>query len=301
MEVCVRGLTAGLAILLLMAGCADDNGAGARDLSMPVDAGVTRHDLAGDSGAFNGPKTGVVTATSSTFMVPPMTPFSIAGASASFDQGNAICADEIKAPCTITRCGGANVDYASAGTVSVYAPARAMPLTLTAAADGSYAMFSDDMGKLWDGTGSEMVRFVAAGAEVPMFDDMVVAPGKVTIMTPVPPAVGPPGTPVMGIPRNADLTFTWMGSSPGDLTVVVLPSDTSTVNSISCAFSPAANTGTVPKEVLGRLPAGMATLVVGTTNSKKITAGAWTVSLVAVTGAVLASDGSGYTVPVTMQ
>jgi hypothetical protein len=159
----------------------------------------------------------------------------------------------------------------SAGIVTITGGKQIV--TLTPDATGTYGLVNDMTKALGDG--GETITISAAGATVPAFSAMGVAPVGGDISSPPPPAQGQP----LLIDRTQDLVFTWTKGGAGDITVAFGPFAPSNVG-VGCTFASGAGTGTIPKAVLAALPAGQGGFFeLGAGSSQYLNAGDWSVSV----------------------
>jgi len=102
----------------------------------------------------------------------------------------------------------------------------------------------------------------------------------------------------LDIDRGQDLAVRWRGGAEGAVAVEMITSGGR--DTLVCQFPAAGGSGTVPRQVLGLLPAGTAQLVVVALRSATVTAGDYVVTLGAGTSA-LTRNGGGYQAAVTLR
>jgi hypothetical protein len=150
-----------------------------------------------------------------------------------------------------------------------------VPVTLTPDAQSMYPNVTDPANDLFNG--GETLEVEAVGGMVPAFVTSIVASAGIDVTLPLqPPNKGP-----ITLDRTADLVFAWTSGGPGK---VILNLNDGAGVKLTCTYDSAAGTGMVPKAALGALAAnskGSFGLAAG--NFKTITAGNWTVAIVAGT------------------
>ena len=149
------------------------------------------------------------------------------------------------------------------------------PVASTPASDGGPM-------SLW--TGGEELSVASTGGAVPPFNVSVVAPRQLSVATPLPTKIA----------RDADLAFEWSGASAGRVTIDVNATAAATAYYLECKFDVAAGAGSLPKEALAALPAGVGVLTVSSVTRAQVSDGAWTVVALAQTNAS-GADGVEYT------
>jgi hypothetical protein len=167
------------------------------------------------------------------------------------------------------------------------------PIVLLASVDGSYSTYTGD-GPMF--AGGETLTVTSQGSTVPAFTLSVTAPSTPTITEPTPSLVG--GAYALDIDRGRDLAVRWSGETEGTVGVELVTSGGH--DTMVCQFPAAGGAGTVPRQVLGLLPAGSAQLVVVALRSAMVTAGDYLVTLGAGTSAVT-RDGGGYQAAATLK
>lgn len=175
-------------------------------------------------------------------------------------------------PCEIRNAmsaeGGGFPNYFDAGLLRVEGGTQTVELGLDPG--GFYDAFTADTALF---AGGETLTISAQGSDVPGFTTTVVAPAHVQVTAPVYP-VGLP----YAVDRSADLTFTWTGTSDGQIRVRFggpqAPPDLGTT--VTCWFSPGDGTGTVPGAALERIQlAGTGTLAVDVVSTSVVTTAGW--------------------------
>ena len=150
-----------------------------------------------------------------------------------------------------------------------------VPVTLTPDAQSKYPDARDPAKDLFDG--GETLEIEAAGGMVPAFTTRVVASAGIDVTSPAqPPNKGP-----ITVDRTADLVFTWTSGGSGK---VILSLNDGLGVKLTCTYDSPAGKGMVPKAALGALAASSkGSFGLGAGTFKTITAGNWTVSIVAGT------------------
>lgn len=141
-------------------------------------------------------------------------------------------------------------------------------------------------------TAGDTLTFTATGGVVPAFSASLVAPTPLMV-------TAPSLNTALSIERTKDLTFTWTGSSAGELSfnvrTVTTVSGTALASSlVSCQFLASAETGTIPNALLQKLPktdaTTMATLATDLSSTKELVTGDYSIHL-AIGSAATTDDG----------
>ncbi|HEX7601158.1 MAG TPA: hypothetical protein VF316_06110 [Polyangiaceae bacterium] len=246
-------------------------GCGADATVAPKDGGLVGDSSNGDGGGNNdsgtaATKGGDVYVASYAYTIANT---SVAGMSASagfdsaFGAATGNCTTTTDGACTITSCttggsdAGSGAVPASAGIIQITGgnkPVQLVPSGPTyTAVTGQTA--------LWGG--GEQLDVSSAGAEVPAFDLKVIAPGYVTVTTPVWPAAGGK----VPITRSQAFALAWTGGGAGDVVVAITGTAGSQSTSLSCTFSASGGSGSVPASALAMLPASPTSAAISITSS----------------------------------
>jgi hypothetical protein len=146
-------------------------------------------------------------------------------------------------------------------------------LQLTTDSSGDY--YYSGNGPIWASTSDVVALSVSGGLDVPAFDANVSPPSALTYAI-----TG--WTAGYALSTAQDLQVTWTGGSVGTA-VFALSNAQSTTPLLSCTFSAAAGTASIPHAALGALDASVTyRLYLYTRNRVDTTAGDWTIELSAI-------------------
>ncbi|MGE5183770.1 MAG: hypothetical protein ACM31C_16975 [Acidobacteriota bacterium] len=182
-------------------------------------------------------------------------------------------------PCDLVQCAAVAPPAASGGTITI--TGAALPLSLTPAADGTYAEYSTQTMPLF--AGGESITFAAAGADVPAFTKTLSMPTKATITAPAKP------TGYLAISRTQDLAIGWSGGGSG-LVQITLLGQLSTDPRLQCRFSAGAGAGVVPAAALATVSTGMAAFAMASISDSEQDAGDWAIDVSGYFNAVWPDD-----------
>jgi hypothetical protein len=190
-----------------------------------------------------------------------------------------LCSEQVSGACTLYRCmprpGAGGAPAPTAGVIRI--TGTTAPLALTPAPDGFYEVMVLQS-SLW--MGGETITASAAGDRVPAFSDTLTTPGRITLTAPAVPAGD------YRIDRGRDLALTWSGGAAEEV-IVTIGLNTSDPFELECTFPAAGGAGTIPAAGLSLLPAGDGYYSALTRKRKRLSAGAWQVTLRADSNATL--------------
>jgi hypothetical protein len=168
----------------------------------------------------------------------------------------------------------------SAGTIVVSGGIDTV--TLTPAADGTYAAVNVQKKRLF--AGGETLRVVASGdaAGVPAFSAQVTAPPRDLL-------VQSPATASVAVDRSRDLSVSWQ--SRAGATISLYLSDATSEHEVSCQFPSEQGTASIPASLLGGLTPSMGRMDVVVSGDAEVPAGDRKVEVQAMTHAQM-SDGT---------
>lgn len=233
---------------LVLAGC------GARtelDTTSPVDGGANLDSPSGDGDVADasGPKYGGVIGMSNFGASNSYGAFYWAFAEFYTPYHQNLCKHSTSGSCDVNEC----TDFAGVGATS----AGAGTITLTGGADQlqfvpPYGARPSGHKQLW--SGGEVMHAVAPGDMVPGFDLKLIAPGQVTLTSPL-----APPTPIakLVLDRTRNLVVSWVGETSGDVVVWLGGGARVTGEKshyIQCKFPASAGTGTVPAAAIASIP-----------------------------------------------
>lgn len=163
----------------------------------------------------------------------------------------------------------------TAGSIKVSSSKTSV--TIAPGADGSYASKS---GQTLFWTGSDTVHVEASGAQIPAFSASTPAPSQLAITAP---PMGPMVT--ITVDTSKDLTFTWTGTSAGQLNVGVYGHDdvTHIAGSLNCELDPAAGQGSMPASLLSKIPKKNGAVNALVTSKTSVDAGGFAIDVIAST------------------
>lgn len=200
----------------------------------------------------------------------PQTPTRGGTASAGFyTSGNYCTTTQTIGACDVATCTTTAPPAASAGAITITGAAQ--PITLTPAADHTYATFMAQSPLF---AGGETITFAAAGADVPAFSATITMPGKATITSPAKPT---PQSPYLDINRTLDLTVKWTGGGTGKVQVAL--NSQSADKRLFCRFDAGAGTGTIQAAALATLDAGLGGFAMASISVAPHVAGDWGVEV----------------------
>jgi hypothetical protein len=195
--------------------------------------------------------------------------------------------------CTVSCADSAGVAegvpaVTSAGVIMV--SGAAVPLVLRP--DSMPTPYFVDISGQRGWTGGEPLLVAATGGVIPAFLGKLIAPAQVTVTSPTVTHNSPQsGLPLLTltIDRTRDLVFSWMptaSSATVDIGVSSTSLATNTTMVIDCQFDVGLGQGTVPSSALAALAPGPGVVGVGSSNSRVVEAGDWSVTLRAQTAGV---------------
>jgi hypothetical protein len=167
------------------------------------------------------------------------------------------CSGTASGPCTLSSCkpGSGKLTNDNAGTVTVTGGKLPGPESVKLGSDGNYTNYTAT--KQIFATG-DTFTVSGSGAAFPSFSgESAPAPGVLKLTGPASTA-GTAG-PIYGFDPTKALTWTWTGGSAGD-SAVFNTANLDTGVEIACTFDAAAGTGTIPADVVGKLPHGTSTV-----------------------------------------
>jgi hypothetical protein len=136
--------------------------------------------------------------------------------------------------------------------------------------------------------GGEVLEVKATGGEVPAFSAKVNAPGYVKVLEPSPPP--PEVGSRRAIARDQDLRFRWAAAAVGDIVLVFGGATNDAWRELTCRFPGPAGEGIVPAAALKELPHGTGIHHGFATQTPKVQAGDWNLTL-QVSTALIGPDG----------
>lgn len=204
-----------------------------------------------------------------------------AGFDSAFGASTGNCTTTTDGACTISACtsggsdAGSGAVPASAGVIQITGGNN--PVQLVPSGPTYTAVTAQTA--LWGG--GEQLDVSAAGAEVPAFDLKVIAPGYVTVTTPVWPAAGGK----VPITRSQAFALAWSGGGAGNVVVAITGTAGSQSTSLSCSFSASGGAGSVPASALAMLPASptSASISISASNVTDAVVSGWSLRVVALT------------------
>lgn len=217
--------------------------------------------------------------------------FTTANHSASFtdipansDAGVTV-SERTEGPCTVTRVvappsdGDAgmrsNVDFSvSAGSITI-AGGSGPAITLEPDAMNHYSDNTQQMAR-WNG--GDVITVSAAGGRVPPFQTMVTFPSRITVTSPMMPAVNTRLT----IMRTG-FTTQWMSTGAGTVRVLISQGNSNGGTLIDCSYPFGDGMGTVPAAALSNLTPGEdAVVIVSSAARSTVNAGEFRVDVAAM-------------------
>jgi hypothetical protein len=182
------------------------------------------------------------------------------------------CTSSKEGVCTVVVCDAPAAPMDAGAPVDAGAPPKAVnageinitggdaPIKLTPGATGAYAPFTAQTKIYSDG---QTLKAVAAGADVPTFDQSNPVPGAIVVTAP---------TCMTGMCESAgvDTTkayeFKWTGGKAGTVTASLSTTELATMKSaiVSCSFDAATGMGTVPAAAMAKLLKADGTKIFGT-------------------------------------
>jgi hypothetical protein len=180
--------------------------------------------------------------------------------SASFDPHYAsasACTGTTSGACTLSSCkpGSGKLTNDNGGTVTVTGGKLPGPESVKLGSDGNYTNYTTS--KQMFATGDTFM-VTGSGAAFPAFSgESAPAPGVLTITGPA--SMAGTAGPVYGFDPTKALTWTWTGGTAGDSAVFNTANLDTGVN-IVCMFDAGGGTGTIPADVVAKLPHGTSTV-----------------------------------------
>lgn len=148
------------------------------------------------------------------------------------------------------------------------------------AAPGLYQVWTVNGWMLFEG--GEQLTVTADGAEVPAFNGVLTAPARPILLAPSVPAPGG----VLELPRDRELPISWRDAPRGTLRVSISVFELEERNIVECIFPAEMNSGNIPRDVLATLPRGAGFYELRLEETVELTAGAFTMRLVAATNVI---------------